>query len=541
MTKDGPTELPSLGQESGRLSDESTSPAEFARTEAHLRALSQRLAGKSALGELPLILDLRRLRKETTTIQNALQDANQYSAMLQSIVRISRTIESGLEASIAERGQAQKADYIDDIESAVTKDFQNSRSTRAQVAREILPPFIANLPLLLDRCAKNPQEGGLTMEMIGYALRVGDETQRKEVNTLLKARIDDIPPNLLAESGITIASVIRSGDQDTKDALIDRVRSLLLEKRFDEQAVSSLFQALIGQYWRRQGKERATLETATGLADDFVKSCGLDFNELQRVWSKVHLEMNPSWEPLSGNVASMYAIEKKAPGGVRRLGREFGIRHFSRYPPDLLVQQVRDADRKDIPYGIILYPYSDTGISAPAFEESRPFLDKLFGATKGAFALRAVECGGRVGVAKTLQKLDKTYGTDHKISFAVVGGHGEEKSIRFGGHEPSQMLDVSDLAGRYATHAKRLFEDEPTIFLSSCSTGAQGGIAQELSRILQARVIAPNVPMSAPEGYRGRRVTIGSKGGKLLLNFENPDEVMQVYVRGEPEHHAKKA
>jgi hypothetical protein len=67
--------------------------------------------------------------------------------------------------------------------------------------------------------------------------------------------------------------------------------------------------------------------------------------------------------------------------------------------------------------------------------------------------------------------------------------------------------------------SKKYFESGPSLILVSCSTGAEGGIGQTLSKSLDAKVIAPILPSSLKD--------LGAtydENGKLALRAEFASE-----------------
>ena len=87
--------------------------------------------------------------------------------------------------------------------------------------------------------------------------------------------------------------------------------------------------------------------------------------------------------------------------------------------------------------------------------------------------------------------------------------------------------------GGRAQRAGQFFVDNPTIILSSCSTGAEGGIGQELSKRFGAKVIAPKEPTSMAEIHasknRGQNefrfnATYAARDSKKLYKSGEPSE-----------------
>ncbi|MBI2484544.1 hypothetical protein HYW18_00050 [Candidatus Uhrbacteria bacterium] len=197
-------------------------------------------------------------------------------------------------------------------------------------------------------------------------------------------------------------------------------------------------------------------------------------------------------EMIFSNLKRLMEIEKEEPGASAFLYKEFGIMDFGRYPKETLVAQVREHDDLSKPYGVVIFPREDWN---GAFYNKDILFESLTEQLKGELLLRVFECEGRIGVVKALIKADRKYhpseGVGHKIELAIIGGHGTEDSIQFGYGKGSHLF-IEDLAGHGVQKVReKFFADNPTIILSSCSTGTEGGIGQALSRILKAKVIAP--------------------------------------------------
>jgi hypothetical protein len=140
--------------------------------------------------------------------------------------------------------------------------------------------------------------------------------------------------------------------------------------------------------------------------------------------------------------------------------------------------------------------------------------------------LRIFECASKIDLVRLLLKLRGRYdsGThpahqQHKISFAVIGGHGTKNSIHFGASESLGSLTIEDLQGRGTTRVNSFFEQHATLILVSCTTGAEGGIGEKLSHTLGVTVIAPDVPTR----MSSMRVT-KQDSNNLVFNVEYKDK-----------------
>lgn len=195
------------------------------------------------------------------------------------------------------------------------------------------------------------------------------------------------------------------------------------------------------------------------------------------------------------NMRAIYTLESLRPGIASSLRTEFGIADFSRYPIDLLVWQFDNKDNPDIPYGILINPQADHN---GAFYQDKFFLNTVFSELQGlGYGLRVYEAGKVRDIPRLFVRADERYGLKNKISFAIIGGHGEKNSIQLGigiGGDINleyQLGRANTKIGRHLSSLKNYFIKNPSIILHSCSTGIDAGIGHEISA-LGGRVIAPD-------------------------------------------------
>lgn len=245
-----------------------------------------------------------------------------------------------------------------------------------------------------------------------------------------------------------------------------------------------------------QARKTEKIDYAEPLLKKMVEKYGLSYKVLMSAW-RSH-EYNGRKTPnILGNIYCIGQIESKKPGIASFLFEKRGIRHFDRYPEELLLDQlIKDGDQEK-PYGILINPENDWN---GAFSQNQRVWANMYRQIKRlGYNLRIMECSSKQDVARQLISLSRKYGERHKISFAFIGGHGTEKSIKFGGDKERNTLFISDLEGRGVQRTKNFFEPHPTIVLISCSTGAEKGIGYELSQKFGAKVIASKVPTNIRE------------------------------------------
>jgi len=195
------------------------------------------------------------------------------------------------------------------------------------------------------------------------------------------------------------------------------------------------------------------------------------------------------------NIRVISALEAESHGSTQVLEEKFGIIDFGRYPISVLSEQLKNIDDKESPYGIIMYPRADHN---DAFHKDDYYFFKMIKELKNNnINLRVLEVDSIIDAARKFIWLNKKYGDKHKISFMILGGHGAEHTIQFG--EDNQLVNSTklhqeNLKGRGVQKilGKKFFKEDAPIVLISCSTGKEGGIAQNISKIRKAEVHAPS-------------------------------------------------
>ncbi len=235
---------------------------------------------------------------------------------------------------------------------------------------------------------------------------------------------------------------------------------------------------------------------------------GLDINRALESWKGDTVWLAPAIEL---NLKKIVEIEDKVEEEnkdreIKRehvtgfLQKECFISDFRRYPTDILLRQYDEYFRSDLEYGIVIFPKSDP---SSAFSDYVKLFEDLDIQTKGQnCAVRIYECGSKADIARVLFKTQKTHQSEgHKVSFSLLGAHGEPWGIKLGGI-PGKSLSLKnnifpidlELLGDGAPRIKDFFEDDAALILSSCSTGKEreGGIAQTISEKIGLRVLAPD-------------------------------------------------
>lgn len=194
-------------------------------------------------------------------------------------------------------------------------------------------------------------------------------------------------------------------------------------------------------------------------------------------------------EAFSKNIESIKSIEEKRPGIVKFLISKFGIYNFGRYPEDLLTKQFDEFENQDLPYGVVAFSEDDH--NAVYFE----YKDELSGMAKdlnGKYAIRIAEVGGKKDLMRLLVRLRLKYGKNHKISFGILGAHGNERAITLGNINNTGDREIyTRNVIKYGNRKYNLFEENATLILLSCMSGQKEGIGSKISKTMGVTTIAP--------------------------------------------------
>ncbi len=246
-----------------------------------------------------------------------------------------------------------------------------------------------------------------------------------------------------------------------------------------------------------------------------LQKYGLPPEKMLESWFS-HQEHEPQ---VDINISQIFLLEGEKPGLPKFLYQAFGIRNFERYPTKVLSAMLKEYEDLDKPYGILINPTNDWN---GAFSTDYSMWERLFvQLQEQGYGLRIVEANGKFELAKHLVRLDRKYGLSQKISFAIIGGHGIKDSIQFGGSKDINKLYVGDLLGPGTKKVSHFFEKEPTIILSSCSTGKAGGIGEKISQAMNAEVIAPEVPTN----IKAIEITKGADRLGFEVEFEEKKSI----------------
>jgi hypothetical protein len=302
----------------------------------------------------------------------------------------------------------------------------------------------------------------------------------------LRRRIGALLPGVLDATNDEIAAELLPNDKKLTELILSLPKDDIVRRRFietldkmirsdEETEKTDALQYLAYGYDHMRNLARIKigeyLQKIAGVSeDDFFgkRYGGVKLQELR----------------LGSLFANCRVLEEEMPGSVRRLVKDYGIKELYRYPEEVLLKQLED-EAVDQPYGVVMFARGDHN---DAFDMQRLALTDLFEDTKGHHAIKIFEVDSSFQAARHFIRLGDRY--THKISFAVIGGHGSPQSISY---TEFQQLGSRHFNSPGHKRVSDFFESTPTVVLVSCSTGAQGGIAEKLSDTFNATVIAPTV------------------------------------------------
>lgn len=371
---------------------------------------------------------------------------------------------------------SQKGNVLAALDNALRFSGAESRSHIEELARKVLVRDLQGDGSLV--LARNPER-----YLSRNILRGMSEPDTGLLFRQLEERPELLRTLLVAEEASFAESYLRYGDTSSPDVFREVIRTEL------EGSNTGFFI----QRFFEQGVDAMVREIAQEQFDIYLQEkFSIAFSDIKSRWEMNHFALDPK-----ANLNAMLDIEHEIPGGVRRLLKEYGIVEFRRYPLDVLLTQLREESLQQ-PYGVVMFAQADHN---GAFDQKKEVLQKVYEQTRGHYGLKVFEVDGVYEMARDFVALDKRYGDANKISFAIIGGHGEENTIFFGdgrskGRSQDRTLEKEDLQGQGVQRTAAFFEPNPSIVLISCSTGQEGGIGQEISRTLAAEVAAPERPGS---------------------------------------------
>lgn len=210
----------------------------------------------------------------------------------------------------------------------------------------------------------------------------------------------------------------------------EELEAFLTTREFEEALVDAIQRGIEARKSPR--KMKADIAYCRDLLKEVLGRYGFDPEEIISVWQSSHTAHGGPEPQIRRNMDKVFRLEDQREGIARFLYKEFGIRNFERYPESILLAQYDEFEDVEKPYGVLLEATSDYNGAFSAWHQTEIW-EKLFEHIKEEYAFRIAEAKSKRDIARQLIRLKRKYGDHHKISFAFIGGHGNEDSIVFGG------------------------------------------------------------------------------------------------------------
>lgn len=338
----------------------------------------------------------------------------------------------------------------------------------------------------------------------------GSPEQNRIANAFLKNNIRSIE-KLIINHGNLLGTTNRAGFDPTTSWLVSRVEewadpdiaeAIGILKNKAENALPSDFvsQPLFGQ-------SKTSKKMLEEMQSSLVRH-GLP-KDLHLTWF-VSSDMNPErLEEISRkNFSTILDLDSWRGGSAALLHREYGISDFGRYPLIMLQRQV-EAHDEDVPYGLLAYAEADSTGALYRINSLESLSDQL---ASLSVTTRIVEVANTIALGRAFLALQKRYGENHKLKFAIIGGHGGRDSIYLGAAGEKGDLSTGTVNRLKTDNILRFFETDAPVVLFSCSTGAEEGLAEFFSQKTGLRTIAPDNDSGV------EAITVEQKGDSLSFN-----------------------
>lgn len=185
---------------------------------------------------------------------------------------------------------------------------------------------------------------------------------------------------------------------------------------------------------------------------------------------------------------TMTELNEDVPGSVKKLHEEYGITNFQRYPKEILLQQLNEAD-KSKEMALILFAGEDWN---GAFDKQSDIWEKIYDQQKEVRNFRIVECDNNVALARELIKLKQEF--KNKVSLAILSAHSEPEGFYLGTEKDDNRYVGQDLMARNISNLKEIFTDKAQLIGNACSSGALNGWVKDFSKELRISAVGPDRP-----------------------------------------------
>lgn len=299
--------------------------------------------------------------------------------------------------------------------------------------------------------------------------------------------------------------LMKAGYGNEKDQVISRRESL---EEMDEQTAAEFFEmqfvgkdktkfngtvSILGNYFRHVPVEKRNTELVKQAeaeiaerwsgSEEETKQTNMEgyqqvFAELENLDSPTSMVMQAVWKgdmdtnPLDSKKQYIYNIKES--NLLNRLkeilqnpeqGQQYldyfvkkcGIKNLDRFSPALLDKVYADREDKEKPYGLIVLATADYN---GAFNKDEEMYDGFYKTLEqNGYKLLLSEADSDRAVLKNIQNAFSRKGS-RKMSFLIVGGHGQPESIQFGNQENIHKRSRKNPATGEVSRNASIYEDE---------------------------------------------------------------------------------
>lgn len=363
----------------------------------------------------------------------------------------------------------------------------------------------------------------------GSGITIGDRYSDEFITLLLAERFDQLSDDQATEllpgvieglSGLRYLSehrsvfceklVARYGDALFEDPVFD---SLWQSPDF-LQVVGLGYVAFRFEFNKRYDELDPRLEVQKKLRDKLFSALGM--NDVQRIdttsaWSSRRVDEGA--EALAADeIKAITSLFAERLDSIRRLYRYFGIRNFSRYSKEQLLQQLDDREKGVVAdhVTLVVSARDDWNGAFSWFARSLYKNEELTTPEGASEQMIFVEAASSIEMTRRLISIARH---TNPINRLLVAAHGSKEAIYFGKDRLTIDMVESSIA---ATRLKRrkIIEDDLEVILKSCSVGKKGGIAQTIARKAGVEVIGAIKDSSARSFIEKPRRHIFSRLGR---------------------------
>jgi len=226
-------------------------------------------------------------------------------------------------------------------------------------------------------------------------------------------------------------------------------------------------------------KTQASRELATHV----LKHYNLNYDQFVKQWYNYSLQTGQIGM-VAQNLEAILTIEEKRPDIAKVLKDEFNIGLFHRYPPEVLIAQFDQRNNRELPFGIMVNSITDHNEALGSLGMTG-LLKSLHKEADGVgYGVRIYEAGSIEEIVDIMNQSNERYG-EKTPQFALISGHGLPDSIEMDWDHPrfpGRKIRQESFQDEDGLNLAKKMGDNAQVILISCSTGVEGGIAQEISK-----------------------------------------------------------